>query len=475
MLEELLERLKRGGEQTLYHVGGESLTYAACGERVQRLAQVLRAQGSGPVIVYGHKSVMQFVSILACVVARRCYIPVDPHTPQARICEIASQADARLALVNEPLHLPTVKCLSPEKLEAEYSYPYMETETVTTNEMAYIIFTSGSTGKSKGVPISYENLDHFISWITQVEALLPFHGARVLSVSRFSFDLSVMDIYFSIFTQSTIITAPYEVRENLLEFFETMRRSAVEFVILTPTLAKLLLLEERFTADHFPSLRGFFFCGECLEVATARKLHARFPQAAIINAYGPTECTCCVTLVEITEDMLQGTSLPVGRSAGAAVEVLLEDEEIVLRGDSVFSGYLGLCSENAYREQEGAVFHTRDLGKLEEGLLYCRGRKDHQIKYQGYRIELGDIENNLLKIDGIVAAVACAKRKAGSEVVKMIRAYVVTENETLTEEAIKRALLQKLPAYMIPKSIVFLDEIPINANGKYDRRKLEER
>lgn len=469
MIEGLLARLRDGGDQICYQDGAQALTYAECYERVCTLSQALRRQGTGPVAVYGHKCAMQFVSILACVAAQRCYIPLDTHMPRKRIEEILAQAGAELVLANAPLDVPGVACFSPEALAQ--AYPEEAAVYPMENEYAYIIFTSGSTGKSKGVPISYENLSHFIAWITQAEELAAFHGARVLSVSRFSFDLSVMDIYFSLFTGGTIVAVSYEIRDNLQRFYDELRDDQVALMVMTPTLAKLLLLEENFSREFFTDLRGFFFCGECLEASTARRLHERFPEAVVINAYGPTECTCCVTLVNISAEMEREEPLPVGIVSRAAVDVLLEDDEIVLRGGSVFGGYLGMAPDDCRNAPNS--FHTKDIGALDGDLLYCRGRKDHQVKYEGYRIELGDIEQNLLQIDGVREAVVCAKRKSGTGVVRLLKAFVVASTSDLDEKAIKSALAKRLPAYMIPKTIILMDALPVNANGKYDRKKLE--
>lgn len=472
MIERLLDVLAAGGEKLCYKIGAEVLSYHECYEQVQALAAALRRQGNGRVMVYGGKSVAQFVSMLACVAARRCYVPVDAEMPPARVEEIARQAQVSLVLANAPLALAGVPCMTPEALLAMDDSG--RAPVVSENDLAYIIFTSGSTGKSKGVPISYENVDHFISWITKAPALLALHGEKVLSVSRFSFDLSVMDVYFSLFTGSTIVAVPYGIRENLTRFYKDVCDEAIGLTVMTPTLAKLLLLDAEFDAAHFPALRGFFFCGECLEVQTARKLHARFPEAQLINAYGPTECTCCVTLVAIDEKMLEQPLLPVGVASESAVEIALEAEEIILKGASVFAGYLGMQSENCYQENGIACFRTKDIGSLEDGLLYCRGRMDHQVKYQGYRMELGDIESNLLQIPGVSEAVVCAKRKSNSGIVRLLKAYVVTTAPSLDEAAIKTALAERLPSYMIPKTITRLAQLPVNANGKYDRKKLEE-
>ena len=186
----------------------------------------------------------------------------------------------------------------------------------------------------------------------------------------------------------------------------------------------------------------------------------------MINAYGPTEATCFVTLLEIKNSMLEEDYLPVGNITNSAVNISIQSNEIVLDGESVFDGYFGTNK----RTKE---YHTGDIGYLENNYLYCKGRIDNQIKYMGYRIELGDIENNLLKIKKIKEAVVISKKKEKSNVVKIIKAYVVVDGN-VSEDYIKEELSKLIPSYMMPKVIEILDSIPVNNNGKYDRRKLSE-
>lgn len=169
---------------------------------------------------------------------------------------------------------------------------------------------------------------------------------------------------------------------------------------------------------------------------TAKRLRAGFPKARIINAYGPTEATCFVTAVEITDEMLQKDYLPVGKVSDSAVDIFIRDGEIVLRGESVFAGYLH-SQPMALSQKETHTYQTGDIGEIKDGLLYCYGRKDSQIKYLGYRIELGDIEQNLLRLPGIEGAVVLAKYKEGTGIVKMIKAFVQTR-EDISEEEIKK-------------------------------------
>ena len=157
----------------------------------------------------------------------------------------------------------------------------------------------------------------------------------------------------------------------------------------------------------------------------------------------------------------------------AATKIEIEDNEIILKGASVFGGYLGAIEGGYYKENDVNCYKTGDLGYIENDLLYCKGRKDNQIKYKGYRIELGDIENNLLKIDGVKEAVVVAKLKEEKITVKLIKAYIVVD-KNIDIPYVKQKLKEMLPVYMMPKTIEILEKIPINNNEKYDRKKLKE-
>ena len=336
-----------------------------------------------------------------------------------------------------------------------------------------LIFTSGSTGNSKGVPISYDNLNNFIEWITKIPELYECSNLNILSQASFSFDLSVMDIYFSIYKNCSIIAVDDDTKEDIIKLYDVIKKEKVNFLVMTPTFVKLLLLDSYFTNNNFKEIKYMFFCGECLEVSTVRKIKERFPEVDIINAYGPTEATCCVSLLKIQDKMLDYDFLPVGKVKTSSVNIEVLNDEIVLKGKSVFDGYLDIDTNNCFKENGINCYKTGDLGKIENDYLYCNGRIDNQIKYQGYRIELGDIENNLLKVKGIREAVVIAKYKENSNIVKLIKSFVVLDIN-ITEEDIKKELSKLIPSYMIPKSFVILDKLPINKNGKYDRKKLSE-
>jgi D-alanine--poly(phosphoribitol) ligase subunit 1 len=471
MLDNLLNILREGKNKVIYKINDDTITYEECYERVLELANNLKKQGISSVVVYGHKSIDQFVSVLACIVARRCYIPIDLCTPVVRIKEIIRKTGSTLVIKNEELKINEVECLSVEEINDIYQSKSREFKQ--NNDKAYIIFTSGSMGNSKGVPIGYDNLNHFISWITQLKEFDNCLNLNILSQASYSFDLSVMDIYFSIYKMGKIIAVDEDTKENLIKLYNTIQKEKINFLIMTPTFVKILLLDSYFNEMNFPSIKYMFFCGECLETITVRKIRNRFSKVKVINAYGPTEATCCVSLLEIKDEMLDEEFLPVGLINTSAVKIEIVNDEIILKGSSVFNNYLEFNSINCFKEEKINCYKTGDLGYINGDYLYCKGRMDNQIKYQGYRIELGDIENNLLKINGVREAVAIAKYKDKSNIIRLVKAFVVTE-DNLDENDIKNELSTLVPSYMIPKKIVILDRLPYNKNGKYDRKKLSE-
>lgn len=447
-----------------YICGEKRLTYAKLYEKAERIAAVLKAQGGGAVAVLGNKEPEMIISILACIMARRAYVPLEDNLPQARIAAAIRQAECTLVLKNGSACPDCgIPCSSLAELEHATKKP---ADGGAQNETAYIIFTSGSTGTPKGVPISYANLGNFTRWICSDEVLSGFEHPVVLSPASFGFDLSVAGIYYALSAGGTIVTVSREEQKSFDGIFAALQKNSAEIAVLTPTFMKLCLLNADFNEENFPRLRCCWFCGERLEKALCEKLLRRFPSLKIINAYGPTEATCAVCSAMITaETLAAGEPLPVGDISSAACKIEIENGEIILSGTSVFGGYIGAA------ERTGGRFATGDLGEIRGGKLYCTGRADGRIKYKGYRIELGDIEANILAVDGVRACCAVAKQSKNGDTA-YIKVFVSAE-PTLGEETLRTALKSALPEYMIPKVIEFLPQLPVNEHGKTDRRLLE--
>lgn len=451
MLERLNGLAEKYGERTAYIYNNEKLSYAELFERAQKIAGKLFGEDKSPVAVIGGKNPDTMAAIIACLLTKRAYVPVNPKIPEERKNRIITASNARII----------IDCTGKEPLFEEIkngAQKQME------NDIAYIIFTSGSTGEPKGVPISYDNLDNFTRWITNLEPVNGFEHAGVFNQAEFSFDLSTAAIYYALFGGHAIIQN--EENGDFAAVFDTITKNEANVFVVTPTFMRMLMLNRGFCEDNYPFIKCVYFCGETLQKSLVCAVFERFHDIRIINAYGPTEATSAVCAIEITKEVLEHEELlPVGTISDAATEIEIEDGEIVLKGKSVFSGYLG--EEVGKRLVSG--YKTGDIGYIHAGKLYCKGRKDSQIKYKGYRIELSEIETDISRIPGVENCAVVAKKNPEGEV-KMIKAFFSGEAE---ENFIRKELSEKLPDYMIPKIIRKLPKLPMNKNGKTDRKELE--
>ena len=473
MLEKLEKIVKANKDKVAYKINDETISYGELWKNAISLSNALINQNTSPVILYGHKSTNMIISIIACLIAKRAYVPIDICTPMERIYKIINQSQAGLVIKNSDIKLENVECLNISEIEKKYNCDNSNRNINNKNETAYIIFTSGSTGEPKGVPISYSNLENFITWISKLENLSTYRNINILNVASFSFDLSVADLYYSLFNGHTLIGLDNTSKDDYAKIFYILEKEKINLIVSTPTFAKLLTLNKDFNSENFKNLQAIYFCGETLEVKLVKNLKKKFKDIKIINAYGPTEATSAVSGILIDDCMLDEDVLPVGKMSTTATQITIENNEIVLSGPSVFDGYIGNISEGHSIINGINYYKTGDVGYIKDNLLYCKGRIDSQIKYKGYRIELGEIENNLLKINGIKEAVVVAKTVENSDTIKFIKAYITLDAKISTEQ-IKTELRKVLPEYMIPKIIEVLENIPVNNNGKYDRKKLKE-
>ncbi len=440
VLDKIAEEVRKNPHRTAYKSNGESITYKELWEKASFNAQILARESRKPVIIRSSKKPETLIEIISCLIAGRAYVPVDSSLPDQRENEIMEAVGTDLD----------------------------------TEDLAYIMFTSGSTGKPKGVPISVKNLDNFVQWISSLKPLSEYTECNVLNQARFSFDLSVADIYYSLCNGHTLIALDLDATEDYSGIYPLFCKEKINIAVLTPTFIRLCLLEENFNSCNCPSLKCIYTCGELLDKKTVKKLFTRFPSLQLINAYGPTEATSAVSGILITEAMLKEEKpLPVGEMSTNAVEIVIDEGEIVLCGESVSCGYLGGEKGGFFRRDGLQCYRTGDLGFIQDGLLYCTGRKDSQIKYKGYRIELMDIENNIKEIPGVQDCAVTASYTA-ENAVKTIKAFVSTQAAEYDSAYVRKELEKRIPDYMIPRTIVVLDRLPINQNGKIDRKALAE-
>lgn len=456
MIEKLKQIVLKNKDRLFYVCDNECITYYDFWEKIKYYSYYLKRQGTGPVIVYGHKSVNMLISMFSCLLAKRTYVPIDISVPRKRIEDIIRITNADLFIKNEEIDNFKIETL---KLDELVKY-HDELEKGSISKYVYIVFTSGSTGEPKGVPISNDNLENFINWISNL--LYNNKKVNVLNTANFNFDLSVADMYYSLFNGHTLIAMDDLNYDSMF-----LRILKANVIVATPTFIKMCLLNPDFNDKNYNNLKTIYFCGEKLEVQIVKRIYERFSKIQIINAYGPTEATSAVCASIITKSMLNNNILPVGDVSSAATIITIKNNEIVLSGKSVFDGYLN-SADGFFIDSGDKYYLTGDLGYIKDGLLYCSGRCDNQIKYKGYRIELEEIENVINRIDGIVDSCVVPKYNENG-VVKYIKAYIVGNRQ---KDDILKFLKERLPLYMVPKSIEFLSKLPINENGKVDRKKL---
>lgn len=337
------------------------------------------------------------------------------------------------------------------------------------------MFTSGTNGKPKGTPISHGNISSFLKFLDKFDLLNSDEHSVVLNQARYSFDLSVADIYYAIYNGKTLFALEQYVQKDFSKLFSSLDKSRTTIAIMTPSFANYCMLDKSFNNELMQDLKVIFFCGEQLYPETVKKLWTRFPDLKVINAYGPTECTVAVSGVEITPHMCNDDMLPMEKYSDKSNIYIDADSgskgNIIIYGDSVSSGYLSSNAGGFFNKDGVRHYDTGDIGIEKNGYVYCLGREDRQIKLGGYRIELDDIERVCKSnIDRVTGCAVSMDQKS-----KRIIMWVSTKdigNQRESIAYIKMELKNHLPSYACPHKIIVTDTIPMTSNGKCDYKKL---
>jgi len=469
-------------ERIAHRSEGRALSYGELRRRSDALAAHLAAtlpDDASPVVVHGHKEPELLVAFVACAKAGHPYAPVDTAQPPQRLARIVEVSGARLVLTPERVAALSDGDSVPPARAPQPADPY------------YVMFTSGSTGEPKGVVITRANLACFLDWMLAEHAFAD--GEVFLNQVPYSFDVSHMDTYPALLCGGTVVSITRAEVAAPKRLFQTLAESGLTTWVSTPSFALLCLAERRFTREMLPRLRRFVFCGETLPPEVVAQLLARFPGAEVWNTYGPTETTVAVTSIRVDATLLARYSpLPIGRAMPGTRVAVLDDAgqpvppgergELAIAGPTVSPGYLGrpdLTARAFFTLDDQPAYRTGDWGRERDGLLFCEGRRDHQVKLHGYRIELGDVEAHLRGLPGVQDAVVLPSPRAGRA--EALVAFVVAAAAPEAGDAFERGLrltaqlAERLPAYMLPRSVQFLERFPMTANGKVDRRALAER
>ncbi|CAE6854194.1 AMP-binding protein [Paraburkholderia nemoris] len=471
-----------------------TLRWHELAEQAHAWAALARAHGFAadvPVIIRGHKEAAFFVAMVGALLLGAPFVPVDTIYPDERMQRIASTLGAQMYFdAHESrfvsLNGQGVRTRS-EAAEGASASATASTSAVSAlasappalreKNLAYVLFTSGTTGEPKGVQIGRESVTALTDWMAADFAL--GDAPVFLNQAPFSFDLSMYEVFGTLALGGTVVLASRALTAQGAAFLTTLARHGMTTWVSTPSFAQQQLLNPQFSQDGLPALRTFLFCGEVLPVALARQLRQRFPSARIINTYGPTEATVATTWIVVDDAVLtHHARLPIGHAKRDA-EVFVDAGELCIAGAHVMRGYLNREDLNAARmftHNGQRAFRTGDLGAIDsDGLLFCHGRIDDQIKMGGYRIELMEIDAALRALPGAASAAAVPLRRPDGSVARVV-AFVATGNDDVRlPDALhdwKTLLAARLPSYMIPSELLACRSLPVSVNFKIDRAQL---
>ncbi|TDE55758.1 amino acid adenylation domain-containing protein [Nonomuraea mesophila] len=458
--------------------GSTTLTYREVLRRADRLADRLQAAGVGPEIPVGlclPRGADMVVAALAVLRAGGAYVPLDPGHPPARLKFMIADAGVRLLIADGPVDLG-VPVATPGGEEPLPPVGPELTARPRPADTAYILYTSGSTGTPKGVAVEHRAL---LNLATAVRHQFPVTGDdRVLQYVSFGFDVAVSDVVFSLVAGAELHIAA-ECERLGEDLYARLRDSRITYAFLPPSAAMSLPCPPDARETLLPDLRTLAVGGEACPAELVERWAT--PRRRIVDAYGPSETTVYAT----TADLSPGRPVVIGRPVANGRAYVLDERlrpvpvgvtgEIYLAGSGLARGYANrpaLTAErfvaDPYGPPGGRMYRTGDLGRYDaEGVLSYLGRVDTQVKLRGFRVELGEIETVLAAHPGVSVAAASVRGDR-------LAVYVVAGGEPPAAAELRAWLGDRLPGYMVPDSVVFLPELPVNRSGKVDRSLLPE-
>ncbi|QUS15474.1 amino acid adenylation domain-containing protein [Bacillus velezensis] len=471
---------------------GGMLTYAELDQYTDRLAVWLRQKGvrkESMVGVLAERSPEMVVSVLAVLKAGGAYVPLDPDYPEDRLRYMLEDCGACLLLAQPGL---SVSGFSGETLEVSLSALTGETETGAVSEeadadsLAYIIYTSGSTGTPKGVAVEHRQAAAFLSGM-QGQFPLTEEDIIVLK-SSFSFDASIWQLFWWTMSGASVYLLPAGWEKDPVRMIEAFSSEKVTTGHFIPAMVNSFLdaleTEPEETRTRLGrTLTRVFAGGEALSPLTAARFADLLPETMLIHGYGPTEATVDAAFYVCDRKRDSGrTRLPIGKPVPGARLYVLDSGgtiqpagvagELYIAGTGVARGYLNRpeLTEERFLDDPfypgERMYQTGDIARwTEDGLVEWLGRSDGQVKVRGYRIEPGEIEAAIRRIDGIREAAVTARNEHGDTA---LYAYI----EGRESDDVRAELATRLPVYMMPAQFIEVSEWPVTPSGKLDRRAL---
>ncbi|SEA06566.1 amino acid adenylation domain-containing protein [Pseudobutyrivibrio sp. ACV-2] len=471
-------------EKTALFMGDKTLSYIELDNKANAVANTLIENGVKPkdkVAIICNRGFDMLAGILGILKIGCTYVPVDAEIPDSRKEFILNDSKCTAIIWDRNDYLNTDLV---ENLPAMLIQDCYEKDTkrpaikVAPDTSAYIIYTSGTTGIPKGVEVSHRNVLRTMRHTNYADAK---DDDRLIGLSSYAFDASIFDFFYTLLNGLGLVIVSKNLQLDIPRLIDEIESKKVTIMFVTTAFFNALI---DIKPEGLKGLRRILFGGERASVMHVKKAIEVIGSGKVANIYGPTETTVFATYWDINEDLLQQEIIPIGKPlSNTTVRIVNEDGninpvgvagEILIGGEGVSKGYRNnpeLTAQKFIVDKTGERFYrTGDLGRyMTDGKIAFCGRVDDQVKYRGFRIELGEIESAILSFDEIKQAIVVLSKdeKLGA----YLCAYYVPSGQ-IKIEALKKSLREKLPAYMIPNYFVELQELPLNVNGKVDKKKL---
>ncbi len=485
MLHNLEKSIRKNPDQHAFCIRDVFYTYAEFAQVISNLRQTINAtipEDEKIVGVLANDDLETYGTLIALWLEGKAYLPINPGAPISHNSSVLSKAQVTTIVSSTSMEAYTGYSAL-DSTKQWHTQTDLTPNRYSSKNLAYILFTSGTTGQPKGVPITHENITAFVRAFNEMDIDVSSND-RCLQMFDLSFDLSVFSYLIPLLNGACIYTVPTD-EVKYAYVYKLLEEQRLTITMMVPSVMNFLLPFLR--KKVFPELRYSLFCGEALTEDKANQWSNCSPNAAVFNVYGPTEGTvfCSHYLYNKQgENKSQNGVLSIGKPFGETRFVLIDENDEELAGEGVGE----LCLEGVqltagyWKEKEITTasflqlpghshryYRTGDLCKKDlDGHYFYMGRKDHQVKIEGFRVELSAIEHHMVSYDNRYNMVVIAKenRFGNNELIAVIEAKPF-DLDNLWEH-----LTKTLPKYMIPSQIKFINQIPLSVNGKIDRKQL---
>ena len=462
----------------------EILTYKELVERSTVIAENLIShgieKGDCVSVLFKNKDINLICSMLGILKSGATFLAIYSDYPNERIEYILKNSNSKLLITescfsNTNFGVPTLFIEELNKINAFFEFP-----TISSDDPAYIIYTSGSTGNPKGTIQTHNNLINFVYSFNNFldNSITP--NDVFLSVTNICFDVSMAEIFTSLIFGCNLHLYKDLNCSSTVELAKYIINNNITFSYFPPSMLHDIYAELK-KYDNI-KLNKLLVGVEPIKVSTLLNFLSLNPDMKIINGYGPSETTICCTMFKFNNKLPPSSITPIGIPIGNSKIFILDKMkklvpiggigEIYVQGECVGNGYLNNPEKTqASFDLQNRIYKTGDSAKwLPDGNIQFVGRNDNQIKYRGYRIDLGEIESTIRKISGVKNCTVLLNTFENNN--SSLIAFIILDNSKLNEENFRNILVSKLPHYMMPSQFMFVDDFPLNTNGKIDKKKL---